>query len=241
MNVLVLGAGAVGTALTKVIKEKHNVLLLDKEAVDYKPKKRFDVMHICYPYSDHFVEDTVEYITKFKPKLTLIESTVKPSVTRQIYVISPELMPLICHSPIRGKHNNLEWGIRNYTKFIGPCTEQAGLQAEKYYQTLNLKTYLCKSSLETECAKLLNLSYYAAQIAFFQEAERIKDKYGLNWIDVLDFFDSTTKESQGLAPRPLLKGNHIGGSCVMQGLNKLFNPGKFAEWINTSNRLLEEE
>lgn len=239
MNVLVLGAGKVGTALAHIISKKHDVTLWDKEAWkivknDPDDPYSFDVMHVCYPYSDSFVDTTVDYIRKFNPELTLIESTVKVETTDTIH---GKLTPnqLLCHSPVRGLHVNLLWGIQTYTKFIGGCTLKASLTAKRYYESIGLKTYMAKSPYETECAKLMNLSYYATCIALFQEFERIRDKHNLNYDDILQFFETTTYESEGEFPRPIYHGNYISGICVMQGMNMLLNPGRLSQWINESN------
>jgi len=239
MNVLILGAGQVGSALATLIKHKYPVTVMDREARHVEGEWTFDVLHVCYPYSEWFVNNTCFYIDKFKPKLMLIESTVKPKTTWKLHNYYPD-QPL-CHSPVRGCHSSLLWGLETYTKFIGPCTVKAGLMAERYYKSLGLKTYVAKGPTETECAKLMNLSYYAAQIALFQEFERKKEEYNLEYGDVLRFFETTTEESRGEVPRPIFKGECIGGTCVMPGLNMLFNPTKLAEWINHSNLLRREE
>jgi len=236
MNILVLGAGQVGSALATLIQRKHSVTLMDKEAREAQGERRFDVIHICYPYSKKFVEDTKFYVRKFKPELTLIESTVKPGTTSKC-AGNTEL----CHSPVRGQHQSLLWGLEKYTKFIGPCTQKAGLMAQRYYQSLGLKTYVAKGPLETECAKLMNLSYYATQIALFQEFERKRDRYNLNYEDVIRFFETMTEDTNGFFARPTFRGGVIGGNCVMPGLKLLFNPSKLFEWINRSNLMRRKE
>lgn len=233
MKVLLIGNGEVGSALATIIKKHHDLTVYDFEARTVPITEQYDVMHICYPYNENFERNTKFYIEKFMPNLTLIESTVKPKTTQNIWDSLPDT--LICHSPVRGCHTSLLWGLQTYTKFIGPTSLKAGLLAERYYQTLRMKTYVAESSTETEVAKLANLSYYANQIAFFQEIERKRDKYNLNYIDVLRFFETTTEDSKGQVQRPIFKGDHIDGSCVMQGLQKLFNHSRLWNWIEESN------
>jgi UDP-N-acetyl-D-mannosaminuronate dehydrogenase len=232
MKVLLIGKGQVGSALASIIAKHHNLTAYDKEAATADDTGPYDIMHICIPWHQNFAETVANYINKFHPNLTLIESTVKPETTKHIY---EESQALICHSPVRGLHSNLLWGLQIYTKFIGPTTTKAGLLAERYYKTLKMKTHLASSSTETECAKLLNLSYYANQIAFFQEVERKAKQYNLNYNDVTAFFDTTTKESGGTAPRPIFKSGYIGGTCVMPGLRLMFNPSDLWKWIEKSN------
>ena len=240
MKVLLIGNGAVGTALAEIIRRYHDLTVYDKEAATVKDESEYDVMHICYPWHTGFAETTINYIQKFSPELTLIESTVKPQTTQTIFCSTPhdsKYEPkLICHSPVRGLHVNLRWGLESYTKFIGPTSLKAGLIAERYYQSLKMKTHLCAGSTESECMKLFNLSYYASQIAFFQEVERKAKEYGICYSDVIKFFESTTEQSDGQAPRPVFKGNNIGGTCVMPGLRLMFNPTKMWAWIEESNK-----
>jgi len=236
MKVLIIGKGQVGTALASIISKHHDLTVYDVEAASKKDVGPYDVLHVCYPWHDKFVDTTVYYIYKFQPKLTLIESTVKPETTNKIHDITQQP---ICHSPVRGCHTSLLWGLHTYTKFIGPCTRKAGLLAERYYKSLRMKTYVATGSTETEVAKLANLSYYASQIAFFQELERKAKKHSLYYQDVTNFLESTTQDSKGEVQRPILKGDHIGGSCVMQGLQILFNPSSLWRWIEESNRKVE--
>jgi UDP-glucose 6-dehydrogenase len=233
MKVLLIGKGQVGTALANIISKQHDLTTYDIEAAVNKDMGKYDVMHICIPWHTNFVNTVVFYIRKFKPHLTLIESTVKPETTKKIHSI--ESNKLICHSPVRGCHSSLLWGLQTYTKFIGPTSIKAGLLAQQYYETLHLKTYLATSSTETECSKLFNLSYYAAQIAYFQEVERKVTQYNLNYEDVEAFFQSTTEDSRGKVQRPIFQGNYIGGTCVMPGLRLIFNPSSMWKWIKKSN------
>ena len=239
MKVLLIGNGKVGTALSTIIRRYHDLTVYDLEAANNTDKGPYDVMHVCYSWHENFVYTTLNYIRKFKPNLCLIESTVKPNTTAKIEELAGYefIKTLICHSPVRGLHINLLWGLEEYTKFVGPATKKAGLLAERYYQTLCMKTYVASGSTETEVSKLANLSYYANQIAFFQELER--KTANICYQDVINFLDSTTKDSRGEVQRPIFKGDHIGGTCVMPGLKLLFNPSRLYDWISESNKETE--
>lgn len=239
MKVLLIGNGKVGSALADIIKTKHELTVYDLEAETAEDNGPYDVLHIVFPYFDGFIDTVKKYISKFKAELTLIESSVIPETTKKLYNSTGAL---ICHSPARGLHTNLLWGLQTYTKFVGPTSMKAGLLAERYYQSLGMKTYLAAGSTETEVAKLANLSYFAAQIAYFQELERIRDKYDICYEDVLKFFESTTKDSNGEVQRPIFRGDRIGGTCVMQGLRKLFcESSELRRWIEQSNSLCPQK
>lgn len=246
MNVLIIGMGAVGKALHKIVSEVHNVDGFDLEAKDINPKKRYDVLEIAYPYYNNFIEDTSFYIRKFNPKLTLIESTVIPQTTSKIFQRLNKSI-LICHSPVKGRHVSLEQGLRTYTKFIGGCTEEASQMAKKYYGSIGFKTFIAHSSLETEFAKLMILNYFACRIAMFQEFERLVGKHKLKFDDIKQFFSLTQKESVyadpiGKIETPIMEGNVIGGTCVIPAV-EMFSEfmTEFSNWILASNKKRKEE
>jgi len=238
-NVLLVGNGKVGSALATIISKHHNLSVMDAEA-SAAAGGHYDVMHVCFPWTPTFEREVTEYIHKFNPDLTIIESTVKPYTTRNIWLRgNPER--LIVHSPVRGCHSSLLWGLQTYTKFVGGTTLRSGLIAKNYYESMGMKVHLAKGSVETEIAKLLNLSYFAAQVAFFQEVERKASEHAINHEDIIQFFLSTTRDSKGEVQRPIFKGNVIGGTCVMQGLAKLFNENEpFRMWIENSNGWVKE-
>ena len=115
--------------------------------------------------------------------------------------------------------------------------------AEEYYQTIGFKTKICASSLETEFMKIVNTTYYGICIAWFQEIERICDKYNLNVENVREFIKSTGDESGGRVPRPVYYGGHIGGHCVISNallLQQTF-PSKFIGALLESNEKRKKE
>jgi len=237
MKVLVIGHGAVGKAIEALVKEKHEVTAFDKEAISAEGGRNYDVCHICFPYSSSFVNTTCLYIKKFKPKLLLIEATVNPKTTEQI-VAKMNNGTLVCYSPVRGTHAKLLGGLKTYTKFVGSSSEKALEMAKNYYESLGLNVHICKSSRDAEYAKLMNLSYFAVQIALFQEFERLSEMEHLNLEDILEFFKTTTEDSGGDVQRPIFKGGIIGGSCVMQGLEKLstaMTRKNLWDWVYGSN------
>ncbi|MGD8505669.1 MAG: hypothetical protein PVF15_03285 [Candidatus Bathyarchaeota archaeon] len=218
MRVIVVGLGEVGSAIHELVKQFH-----ETETLDIKPKKIagfFDVMHICFPCTNKFVENVLNYTRQFTPKLLLIESTTRPGTTD---IIKKELpATLVCHSPVRGRHEeSLLKGIKMYTKYIGPCSSQAAGFAKRYYTEVGLNVYVANSPLETEFAKLMNLAYFGTCIGMFQEFERVIQKCGLKRVDLMNFIGSTQTESQGTAPRPLYYGGYIGGHCVTPALRML--------------------
>ena len=231
MRVLVVGAGAVGKALFSVIKEHHKAKLIDKVSL---VGGSFDVMHICFPYGLDFIEEVTKYIVRFNPGLTIIESTVPVGTTREIWLSLNQLHDIV-HSPVRGSHDELVEGIRFYDKCIGAFDTDTLIRAYRYYEDMGLYPRMFCGPEETEFSKLANLSYFAVQIAFFQEIERKAKKLGVELFDVHHFFKSAGRD------RPVRTGGVIGGSCVMQGMKKLFGQDQIYNWVNCSNEARKQE
>ncbi|MEM3824034.1 MAG: hypothetical protein QXH87_03790, partial [Candidatus Bathyarchaeia archaeon] len=135
-KVLIVGLGEVGRALFELFKEsgKFDAYGFDIDEAkmrgivgDVELPSAFDVMHICYPCTDQklFVNVTLDYMRRFKPKLTIIDSTVPPGTTQKIY---EETKSLVAHSPVRGMHRSLETMKRDimfWTKYVGGATQEA--------------------------------------------------------------------------------------------------------------------
>jgi len=240
MRVIIIGLGEVGSGLYELVKQFH-----ETETLDLKPKHivgSSDVMHICFSYNKEFVDNALNYVKQFEPKLLLIESTTRPGTTDAIAKKLPKT--LVCHSPVRGRHEDtIVLGLKTYTKYLGPCSNEAAEFAKEYYQDLGLKVYIAKSPLETEFAKLMNLSYFGACIGIFQEFERIVEKYNLKRDDIMNFIESTQTDSNGKVPRPLYYGAYIGGHCVTPALERLQEFCEFQifkEVLKSNERRLKE-
>src|SRR5215469_3024321 len=81
---LVVGIGEVGAALAAVLDRKEPVLRHDLDRV--KIEEPIGTMHLCVPFQSPHQFETVAlgYIDRFKPALTIINSTVLPGTTRSL-------------------------------------------------------------------------------------------------------------------------------------------------------------
>ena len=97
---LVVGLGEVGKPLLAILSQRYQAVGIDvKDPSDQI--ERVDVMHICYPFEIYdFVGETVRYIGRYKPALTIINSTVAVGTTRKI---AAGASADVVHSPVRGK------------------------------------------------------------------------------------------------------------------------------------------
>lgn len=240
-HILVIGLGEIGNPLLKIISGAgYSVSSYDLKKKSFVKKQRtVDVLHICFPYSNKFVDEVCNYISEYKPKLTLIESTVKPFTTQKIYENFSRSIR-ICHSPVRGNvKDTFEWAFFAYTKFIGPADKDSGEQAEQYYKSLGFKTYICKSPLETEFMKIINTTYYGLLIAWFQEINRICETFNIDYEEIRKFIETTTTESGNKHVRPIMIPGFIGGHCVIPNanlLNECFSSEFITAIINSNKK-----
>ena len=251
-KVLVIGLGEVGRTMFELLEEsgKFDVYGLDIDGSrmyevmgNKKIPKAIDVMHICYRCSsqERFVKTSFDYISKFKPKLTIIDSTVPPGTTQKIHELSESL--LLAHSPIRGMHDSLESmkkDVQFWTKYVGGTTREAAETTKKHFEKLGLKVKVLKGSAETELAKLFETIYRAWMIASFQEMHRISRHYGADFDQVVDMLEDIHRLRLN---KPLHYPGVIGGHCLVPNTELLLSVynSQFLRLILDSNEKRKEE
>ena len=208
---LIIGAGEVGKSLYDVLKTKHEAYIRDTE--DFKIDG-IEVLNICYPPIKNFVEQTEKYINQYKPKLTIIHSTVPVGTTRK-------LGKNCVHSPIHGKHPNLSEGILTFTKYIGGVNASSVFAAIDFLGKAGIETMPVSSPETSELSKIFCTTYYGWNIVFAKELEKICEKYNVPFHEVYGWNNHYNtgydKLGMGQFKRPVLvpiKGE-IGGHCVI--------------------------
>jgi UDP-N-acetyl-D-mannosaminuronate dehydrogenase len=229
-KVVVVGLGEVGKPLFELIARHH-----DTVGVDISPPgeiEQVDVLHVCYPFQiKDFVGETGRYMELFKPKLTIVNSTVAVGTTR---LIAERAGAAVVNSPVRGKHACMLDELSKYTKFVGATDPAAGRLAAEHFESIGLKTRILSSPEATELAKLTETTYFGLMIAWAQELERYCDQSGVDYKEIISFYD----EIKFFPPVKYFPGI-IGGHCVMPNIEILrqFEESVILEAIQTSNRL----
>ncbi len=242
--VLVIGVGEIGRALCEIIEESGKYKLYKKDMEELEIKGTVDIMHICIPYTDKFAGIVAGYIKKYNPELTIINSTVRPGTTNEIFKITKKD---IVHSPARGKHPHLKEGLLLFVKFIGPVNKKSGEAAKEHFESLNIKAEIFKSPVETELGKLLCTTYYGLCIAFHQEMERMCKKFDADFEQAVTRVNETYNEGCRIVNpkvvRPVLFPGFIGGHCVMPNIDILQKDfdSDFLKAIVKSNSIRKKE
>jgi len=251
-RVLIIGLGEVGHSLYSLFKNsgKFDVYGVDINSERTKsiegrgpaPERNIAVMHICYPCLDQqqFVKITLDYIRKFEPKLTIIESTVNPGTTQKIYELAK--VPIV-HSPIRGMHKTLETmkkDILYWRKFVGGTTSKGAEAAKRHFEKLGLRVTVLRSPVETELAKMFDTTYKAWLIVCFQEMHRISRALGADFDEIVEVIEDGHR---GLLDRPINYPGIIGGHCLIPNTELLLRSydSKLLRLVRESNEKRKEE
>src|SRR5579859_5224537 len=126
---LVVGLGEVGGAIAAILERKETVLRHDIEPVEIK--EPIGVMHLCIPFQSQiqFQNAALLYIETFRPRLTIIHSTVLPGTTRSI---GEKSGAAIAYSPVRGKHVRMEEDLLRYAKFVAAPSANDAERAKEH-------------------------------------------------------------------------------------------------------------
>ena len=181
-----------------------------------------------------FVGQVSEYIGRYQPALTIINSTVAPGTSRRI---AEESGMAVVNSPVRGKHARMREEMLHYTKFIGALDPESGARAAQHFESVGIRSKVLGSPETTEIAKLTETTYFGVLIAWAQEVERYCKEVGADYDEVVSFYE----EIKFFPPVKYFPGV-IGGHCVMPNIDILRQkfPSELLQAVVESNRLKEK-
>ena len=182
----ILGYGEIGSSFANFYK---NPKIKDLKRDD--GLQGSDILHVCIPYNDKFIDIVKKEIKEIKPKLTIIHSTIAPGTTKKL---ADSFNGMVVHSPMRGTHPNLFKGMKTFVKYIGADDKKAGLLAKSHLDGLGIKTKLFFPSATTELGKILDTTYYGVCIAWHGEMKEICDKFKIDFEKAVTDFNITYNE-----------------------------------------------
>lgn len=165
---LVVGMGEIGKAV-KGIFPAAQTLDLDKKSVELP----VDIMHICFPYSISFDSQVRGYMKTYNPTHVIIWSTVQVGTTAKL--------PGAVHSPVEGKHPDLELSIRTMTRWIGHNDEDEGKFFARLFYEVGISSKLVPNSDFTEALKLISTTEYGINIEFARYKAWVADQLGMDY------------------------------------------------------------
>ena len=210
---LVVGLGEVGGALAEVFDRTAPVLRHDIERVEFD--EPIGVMHLCFRAQDpaEYERLACEYIERFKPALTIINSTVVPGTTRGIAEASGAR---VAFSPVRGKHARMTEDLMHYVKFVAAADVETARWAEEHFQRYGFKTRRMNRIETLELAKLGETTYFGVLIAYAQELNRYCDRLSADYYEATQYFDEIE-----FLPKARYFPGVIGGHCVLPNIHLL--------------------
>lgn len=230
-RVVVVGLGEVGRPLFEIVSEHHDVIGVDIAPLTERVEN-VDVLHVCYPFQvKDFIGETARYIELFKPKVTIINSTVAVGTTR---AVAQRTGTAVVNSPVRGKHARMVEEMRSYAKFIGAMDPAIAQVAADHFESLGMKTRILSSPEATELAKLTETTYFGLMIAWAQEIERYCDQIAQNYEEIVSIYDEIS-----FFPKVKYFPGIIGGHCVMPNIELLrkFDDSMILRAIHASNQM----
>lgn len=225
MTTLIVGYGQIGKALEKVLVDyapEH----IDK---DSNNTKQYEILHICFPWSEGFVDAVKNYQAIHQPKYTVIHSTVPVGTSRLVGAV---------HSPVIGIHPHLATSIKTFKKFLGG-KDASGVA--DYFRRAGCNVYLFNDQETTELAKLSQTTFYAMTIEYVKMLKRICDEKNLSFTEVYTTFVVEYNRGYEALGYPEIKIPNLvpimreqGGHCTIPNCDLWIND--FTEFIKEQNK-----
>lgn len=169
---LVIGYGEIGKAVGTMIGQ-HDMLDQKPGLENKSMYDELDILHICFPYTENFIEEVEKYIRNFNPQHIIIWSTVPIGTTKQI--------PRAVHSPVEGKHPDLADSIAIMERWLGVNDKAEGQFFTEYFHQLDLRVRVVMSSDYTEALKLLSTTEYGINIEFARYKAHVALEIGMDY------------------------------------------------------------
>ena len=207
---LIIGYGEIGQAVKQSVA-------LDAFTYDIQDEQseiaHASILHICFPYSDTFVEDVQDYIRRYNPLHIIIWSTVPIGTTKQID-------DRAVHSPVEGVHSVLGQSIMTMVRWLGVNDGLEGDFFGDYFHERNMEYYVVPDSDFTEFLKLRSTAKYGVNLVWTDYEAKVANEIGMP-VELLKAFDYDYNElykELGLPQyqRYLLDppNGKIGGHCI---------------------------
>jgi hypothetical protein len=215
MRSLIIGYGEIGKSLWNVLSPYYHTDAIDK---DDDNEEQYEILHICFPYSKKFIEQVKEYQLQFKPKYTVIHSTVPVGTSRACDAVN---------SPCLGIHPNLESGLKTFIKFLGG--EQASEVAD-YFRRVGMKVYLFNEPETSELMKILDTTFYGICLEYTKDVKKQCEKLGVPFEAWTIWTENYNRGYEKLGHPEFVRPNltpimkKIGGHCVMQNTELIDTP-----------------
>lgn len=207
MKDLIVGNGEVGSALYSLLSKKYEVDIIDFGEETNCTK--INVMHICFPYTRNFINEVKKYKKKYKPRYTIIHSTVPVGTSNKCKSY---------YSPIRGIHPHLEKSLTVFVKYLAPKNKFLS----NYFKIVGININQTTKTDTLEAMKLYCTTVYALNVIAEKEIWKYCKDNGLDFDIVYTKCNKTYNEGYEKLGFPHYskyvlnhKDGKIGGHCLI--------------------------
>ena len=214
-----IGYGTVGKAQTFLLRRLgHEVFVFDPylfPAVK-SPEKDVELTFICTP--EHAVDEAAQNLTNEQVQgLYVIKSTVSVGTTEELM---KKYGLHIAHNPefLREQHAN-EDVVNPDRIIIGQCCKDHAEKLASLYEPMNKPVFVTDATT-SEAVKLLSNSYLAVLITFWNEANELAGKLGVNIKEAAELVRADHRISEYGTCK---FGQPFGGKCLPSNVDQLIN------------------
>jgi hypothetical protein len=208
-TVLLAGMGEIGKGVYEVFSPYHDITCYDIQGEFEMPWRKYDILLVCFPWQENFINIVHAYITMHHIKSTIIFSTVPVGTTRKIQNA--------VHVPVEGRHPHLAESIRIWEWMMGGYNERAF----KFFLKAGITPTHSDKPETTEIAKLASTTLYGVTLEFARYINDICKKNNVSY-SVINAYNRRynnlyNRLEYGKFGRSILTpptGN-IGGHCVV--------------------------
>lgn len=225
-NCIVMGGmGQVGSALAKILSRRNVVYTLEKDS-DVKPpvERTYDFLHVAIPYSRHFCETVRNAVKRYRPKYIVIHSTVPVGTTSRLGANA-------AHSPVRGNHPDLVDGLLGFVKYVGAKSQKTRNAVVAHLMELGINVQGWSRPEETELNKLMCLSRYLNDLAFYEMAFKLCRRFRVAPVRLYQWtytYNDGYKGTKHRRPELSFPRGKVGGHCVLPVANMLYHQAPYA-------------
>lgn len=244
-TIVIAGCGEIGRPLYRLARGGFADVIAEDPTLPAAapPKHPVAALHVAVPGSlPAFEEIVANYVRKYEPELVLVHSTTQPGTTERL--VSALGMDRVVHCQVHGKHagDRMRRDMLFYPKFVATESDAAfekacGVLGPMGHPPTDIRRIT--RPLAGEISKLLATSYFGYLVAWAQEVDRLADRAGVDYDELMAFTQLETKDFHIRGKFPGV----IGGHCVMPNIEILREafPSPFWELMHESNRLRAEK
>lgn len=219
MRINVIGYGTVGKAQAFLLQRlKHEVFVFDPYLFPSikHPEKDVDLTFLCTP--EHALNKVLQNLIEEHVKgMYVIKSTTSVGTTEELM---KKYGVHISHNPeFLREHNAYEDAANPDRIIIGQCCQEHAEKLVSLYAPLK-KPIFVTDPATSEAAKILSNAYLAMLITFWNEANELAEKLGLNIHEVAELVCADSRMSTHGTSK---FGEPFGGKCLPESVDQLIS------------------